>query len=417
MFLPSRIIILLGCLFLLCGSSNSLFAGKKSSARPNILFFLTDDHRFDVMGCAGHPIVQTPTMDKLAKNGVRFRNAFVTTSICAASRASILTSMYERTHRFTFGTPPIRSDYVGVSYPMLLKLAGYRTGFIGKFGVSMAQQGQKKVFDFFRPVNRNPYFRKDKAGKLRWIEDIAGDHAVEFLQTCKKDQPWCLSISFNASHAEDRDKKNHYPYPESVGELYKDRKMPEPRLGDEKIFKSQPKFLRESMNRDRFFWRWDTKEKYQKNVRNYFRMLSGVDNVMARVLAEVENQGFADNTIVIFCGDNGYYLANRGFAGKWSHYEDSLRIPMIIFDPRLPPAQRGREVDDIALNVDVPATMLDYAGIKRSKLHQGHSLRPIVEGKKVDNWRTDFFCEHLMENRSIPRWEGGRGEPVEAIHS
>ncbi len=404
-------VFLTSLILLALGAVNSLQGGeKKASQRPNIIFFLTDDHRFDVMGCAGHPVIKTPTMDKLAKNGVRFRNAFVTTSICAASRASILTSMYERTHRFTFGTPPIQPQHARVSYAMLLRQAGYRTGFIGKFGMAVANNLKKDMFDFFVPLSRNPYFRKTKDGKLRHITEMAGDHAVKFLRTCKKDQPFCLSVSFNASHAEDSDKKDHYPWPKAVDHLYREGKMPEPRLSDPKIFESQPQFLKESMNRDRYFWRWDTPEKYQKNIRGYFRMLSGVDRVMARVLDELERQGFADNTIVIFSGDNGYYLANRGFAGKWSHYEDSLRVPLIIYDPRLPEDQRGRVVDEMALNIDIPATMLDYAGVKRSKLHQGRSLVPIVQGKHPENWRTDFFCEHLMNHRDIPKWEGVRDQ-------
>jgi arylsulfatase A len=394
----------------LLGPVPAALAGPNQAQRPNIIFFLTDDHRHDAMGCAGNPIIKTPTMDKLAKKGVRFKNAFVTTSICAASRASLFTSMVERTHRYTFGTPPLRPEHVAVSYPVLLRQAGYRTGFIGKFGVGVEKGTQAKMFDSYVPVDRNPYFRKAKDGTIQHLLDISCDAAIEFLQDCKNDQPFCLSISFNEAHAEDGDLENHFPYPKWVEHLYADEKMPEPRLNDPKIFESQPEFLKKSMNRIRYFWRWDTPEKYQKNLRNYFRMISGVDTVMAKVLAEVDRLGFAENTIIIFSGDNGYYMANRGFAGKWSHYEDSLRVPLIIYDPRLPMEQRGKLVEEMALNIDIPRTMLDLAGIKGSKLLQGRSLVPLIEGQHPGDWRTDFFCEHLMEHKDIPKWEGVRDQ-------
>ncbi len=112
--------------------------------------------------------------------------------------------------------------------------------------------------------------------------------------------------------------------------------MPLPRLNDPAIYESQPDFLKKSINRQRFFWRWDTPEKYQTNMRAYFRMLSGIDHVVGRLVTELEKQGLADNTVIIYTADNGYYLGDRGFAGKWTHYEQSLRVPLIVYDPRLP---------------------------------------------------------------------------------
>ncbi|NQT12518.1 MAG: sulfatase-like hydrolase/transferase, partial [Planctomycetes bacterium] len=184
--------------------------------RPNILFFLVDDQRNDTLGCAGHPILETPTVDRLAETGVRFANMFVTTSICAASRASIFTSLHERTHRFTFGTPPISELHTGASYPAVLRKHGYRTGFIGKFGVGVAGDGKSAMFDYFQPIGRNPYLKKQPDGTLRHESELAGDRAIEFLQSNPTDRPFCLSVSFNAVHAEDADKRpgiGHYPWP------------------------------------------------------------------------------------------------------------------------------------------------------------------------------------------------------------
>lgn len=378
--------------------------------RPNIIFLLSDDQRNDTLGCAGHPIIKTPVIDSLAADGVRFSNAFVTTSICAASRATLFTGLYERTHGFTFGTPPISNTYTVGSYPSLLLKTGYRTGFIGKFGVKIENKPQDDMFDYFKPLDRSPYFKKQPDGTMRHETELAGDSAIEFIDGNPKDKPFCLSISFNASHAEDADKDNQFPSPKSVEGMYQDVTIPPPRLSDQSIFDAQPAFLKESLNRIRYFWRWDTPEKYQKNMRAYFRMISGIDHVVGRIRQELEKQKLADNTVIIYMGDNGYYMGDRGFAGKWSHYEQSLRVPLIVYDPRLPQSLRGRVCSQMALNVDVPATLLEIAEVKKPDHYQGFSLFPLVSGKDVGEWRHDFFCEHLMEHKDIPKWEGVRAE-------
>ena len=377
--------------------------------RPNVIFFLSDDQRADFLGCAGHPILKTPTIDRLAAQGVRFENMFVTTSICAASRASILTGQWERTHGYTFGTPPIPEMATDNSYPALLRAAGYRTGFVGKFGVGVHKGAREKMFDWFVPLNRNPYFKKQPDGTLRHLTEITGDRAIEFLKGCPKDRPFCLSVSFNAAHAEDGDKVNHYPWPKAEDGLYEDVTIPPPKVSTD-FWKQLPPFFHNSMHRDRWFWRWDTPEKYQKNVKAYYRMITGLDRVMGRVLDEVKRLGHGEDTVVIFMGDNGYYKGSRGFAGKWSHFEESLRVPLVICDPRVPEEKRGRVVDPLVLNVDVGPTIVDLAGLKAPQGYQGVSLVPLVEGRKPSKWRTDFFCEHLMDHPKIPKYEGVRGQ-------
>jgi arylsulfatase A-like enzyme len=132
--------------------------------------------------------------------------------------------------------------------------------------------------------------------------------------------------------------------------------------------------------------------------------------VIGRIRDALKENKLADNTIIIYMGDNGYYMGDRGFAGKWSHYEQSLRVPFIVYDPRLSKEMRGKVKDQMALNIDAPATMLDFAGIDIPKHYQGTSLAPIVKGESLENWRKDFFCEHLMDNAAIPKWEGVRGK-------
>ena len=386
------------------------FSCRSPGKNPNILFLLVDDQRNDTLGCAGHPIIKTPVIDSLAAGGVRFVNAFVTTSICAASRASILTGLYERTHGYTFGTPPLSPTHMAESYPALLRVAGYRTGFIGKYGVRTEGEPESAMFDYFKPHGGNPYFKQQPDGSLRHETEVAGDRAIDFLDGNPEGRPFCLSISFNASHAADWDLENHFPWPKAVDGMYEDVEIPSPRLSDPAIFANHPEFLKTSMNRKRYFWRWDTQEKYQKNMRAYFRMLSGIDLVIGRLRRELEQRGLADNTVIVYMADNGYYMGDRGFAGKWSHYEQSLRVPLIVYDPRQPKVNRGAVRDEMALNIDVPATVLQLAGVEIPARYEGRSIAPLLRGEGAQAWRNDFFCEHLMDNPDIPKWEGVRAE-------
>lgn len=396
------------CLFISCQKTQIA-----ETKQPNILFFLIDDQRNETLGCYGHPILKTPNIDRLAENGTRFSNAFVTTSICMASRATIFSGLVTRSSGVSsYWETPMDTDMTVDVYPRVLKRNGYRTGFIGKFGFTLEdKKTPDSWFDYYKPMDRNPYFKTMPDGTLRHETDIDGDYAIEFLRSQDKNQPFCLSVSFNSAHAEDGDLRpgiGHYPWPPSTDGMYEDIVIPDPRLSDSTIFNAMPPFLKESLNRVRYFWRWDTPEKYQVNMKAYFRMISGIDNVIGRVLAELEKQGLAENTIVVYLADNGYYMGDRGFAGKWSHYEQSLRVPMIIYDPRLPKEKRGLVNDEMVLNLDMAPTFIDLAGLDQPKQYQGKSLMPLVRDENPENWRTSFYCEHLNLHPKIPKWEGIR---------
>jgi len=360
------------------------------------------------MGCAGNGIIRTPNLDTLAKDGVRFRNAFVTTAICAASRASILTGLYERTHRYTFGTPPIRTAHVESSYPVRLRDAGYRTGFVGKFGVATEPGGAARMFDSFVPLGM-PYWKKQADGTERHLSDITGDRALAFLDGCTGEQPWCLSISFNAPHADDGDPRQYF-WPKAMDGWYDDAVFPVPKTMTAEFFDAHPEFLRQSESRVRFRWRFDEPQKYQDMVRGYFRMISGVDAVIGRLRKELAARGMADDTVIVFCSDNGYFLGERGFADKWYLYEPSVRVPLIVVDPRLPALRKGSTCDLMALNVDLAPTLLELAGVERPAKYQGRSLVPLVRGRGPVDWRTEFFYEHLFERANIVKSEGLRTE-------
>ncbi|WP_040913975.1 sulfatase [Lentisphaera araneosa] len=375
-----------------------------AAEKPNIVFFLVDDQRNDFLGCTGHPIIQTPNIDKLADQGTLFKNAFVTTATCWVSRASILTGMYMRKHRFQGGL--INPKYIATSYPMGLKKAGYQTAYFGKTHFRLDKKQQAKMFDEFKQVGRNPFHKKMPDGSLKHETDIIADLAIDFIKRQSEEKPFFVNMNFNATHAEDSDKKDHFPYPESAAHLYTDMTMPLPKLHDRKIFESQPKFMQNSMHNDRYKWRWDTPEKYQHNMRNYLRMASGIDFALGRVVDALKEKNLNDNTVIIYTADNGYYAGDRGFAGKWTHYEQSLRVPLIIFDGR---NQKGQKLSQIALNIDLGATMLDYAGMPTPKQYNGSSLKPLIEGEKVE-WRKEFMGEFYSKHKTIPNWEGIRAE-------
>ncbi len=379
---------------------------------PNIIFILADDQRNDVLGCYGNELIQTPTLDRLAAEGVRFENAFCEVPICAASRSTLFTGLSQRTHGYNFTEPPVSAEHMATSYPMVLKAAGYRIGFAGKYGMAFAKPGLKKQFNFFKEIGRNPYLKKMPDGSLRHETDLCVDAGIEFLKSNPADKPFCLSISFNASHAEDSDHRPgfHFQWPESADGLYEDEEMPAPNLGDEKYFKAMPPFLQDvkELSRERYFWRWDTPEKYQINLRAYYRMITGIDNAVARMLEALKAEGLDGNTIIVYSADNGYLMGDRGTAGKWNHYEQSLRIPLIIYDPTLPDSDRGRVVTELVNNIDMAPTFVDVAGLDIPDVYQGRSLMPLVQGETVEGWREDTFCEHMFFRYN--NWHGVRGK-------
>ena len=357
-----------------------------------------------------NPMLVTPNMDRLASEGVRFENAFVTTPICAASRASLLTGLVERTHRYTFGTPPLAAQFAAESYPVLLRQAGYRTGFVGKFGVTTEPGAVDDMFDTYVPLRPAPYLKPQEDGSTRHLTDITADRAVEFLRSADRTSPFALTVSFNAPHADDGDVRQ-FIWPEAMNDMYSDVVIPDPPLSEPAFFDALPEFLKDaSLNRVRWHWRFDTPEKAQRMTKGYFRMISGVDAAIGRMLDELTSLELAANTVVILMGDNGFFLGERGYAGKWLPYDLSIHVPLIVFDPRLTQRFRGSVPSPFALNIDIAPTLLDLAGLGVPPAMQGRSLVPILTGASSADWRNDFFVEHLYDHPEIPKHEGVRGE-------
>jgi arylsulfatase A-like enzyme len=373
--------------------------------RPNIIFILTDDQRWDTLGCMGNSLVKTPVMDRLAAEGTRFTNAFVTSPACTPNRTCLFTGLQERTHGYTFGSPPMKRIYSDISYPRLLKMNGYRTGYVGKKDVQFEPGVNGELFDSLVPLERTPYIRKVD-GQERHLTEIMVDKSIEFLDSCRSDRPFCLSLSFHAPHAEDNDPRQYY-WPKSCDGLYEDVTIPPPKNAH--LFNSLPGYLQTSFNRMRWWQRFCTPEKYQQMVKGYYRMITGIDREMGRLLNTLQERGLESNTIIIFMGDNGYFLGERGFGGKFMLYEQALRVPLIIYDPRLPASRRGLACDRTVLNLDIAPTILNLAGIDIPMMMHGHSLKPLIEGEDPPEWRNGFLGEYLSTAfPSIVRSEGYR---------
>ena len=377
------------------------FQGKRP---PNILLILTDDQRWDAAGFMGNAIVRTPGMDRLARGGAVFTNNFVTTSICMTSRASILTGLYARAHRRNLFTDELTDPLFRNSFPGLLRAAGYRTGYTGKWGVG--SENQESRYDYFRAYKGQGQLMVKSGGDTIGSPRLQTQQAAEFLRGCKPSQPFCLQVAYNAPHAEDN-APWQYLYEETYRKLYQDAKIPVPETADPKYWSRFPQSVQRSELRRRWAIRFATPELFQETIKMYYRLISAIDDSITTILGELERAGLDGNTVVLFTSDNGYYFGEYGFADKWLMHEASIRTPMVVYDPRQRPAA-GRRVPAMSLNIDVAPTILDYAGIPAPPSMQGRSLAPLVRGE-TPAWRQEWFYEHWYRHQGwIPATEGIR---------
>ena len=365
-------------------------ANAATPSKPlNIVVLYADDWRHDTLGAAGHPVVKTPHLDQLAKEGMRFTHNCVTTAICGVSRATLLTGQWMSRHgnpAFAMFTTPWAE-----TYPGLLRRNGYHVGHIGKWHNGTFPQDK---FDFGRAYSGTHWIREADGTKIHVTQKNEND-ALEFLRTRPTDKPFVLTLAFFATHAEDQNPLQFLPQPASM-ELYKDTVIPVPKTSSDEDFKRLPPFIANEQNegRVRYHWRFDTPEKYQTMMKNYYRLATEVDATCGRVLAALRQQGLLEDTLVIFTADNGYFHAEHGLADKWYPYEESIRTPLIVRDPRMLAAQRGQTNDDFTLNVDLAPTFLAAAGIAAPARMQGRDLSSLYLASTAPAWRTEFFYEH-----------------------
>ena len=366
---------------------------------PNIVLLIADDVRWDALGVAGNRIVRTPRIDQLAAEGVRFTEARVTTSICMVSRATLLTGQYMSRHGIEAFGRQIPRDAFAHTFPAVLRRAGYWTGYVGKYGVGAARPDD---FDYLRPYEGVHWMTGATGERVHVTEKNARD-AIDFLRTRPKDKPFALAVGFFAAHAQDNAPEQYFPQDWSA-RFYEGVKIPPPVRGDPKYLAALPPFLSNEANegRVRYHKRFDTPERYQDYMTRYYRLVTELDAAVGRVVDELRAQDVLEETLIVFVGDNGYFHADRGLADKWYPYEQALRVPLIVRDPRLPVGRRGVTRGVFALNLDVAPTLVAAAGLPVPVAMQGQDLSQMYLDARPPKWRDEFFYEHptvLGKNR------------------
>jgi arylsulfatase A-like enzyme len=388
-------------------------AAPATESPPNILFIFADDQPQSCLGCMGNEHIHTPNVDRLAADGVLFTNSFVTTAICCSNRACILTGQHMRRHGIRDFAEPLSAEAFQQTYPALLRSAGYRTGYLGKFAIGSPAGDRKQLalpadqFDFWLGFPQSINFRQEVDGEVQYLTTRMEEQAIEFLHTNPADQPFCLTVALKEPHGP----WNYYD--PDVADLYADVRIPPPPTFTREDYNGQPEFLRSSLNggtSERWF---NDADAYQEYVRNFYRLITRADLAVGRLLDALQAHGLDDNTVVIYSSDHGSMLGAHGLSGKWIMHEESIRVPLIIHDPRLPSSQRGRRCDKMALTIDLAPTMLALADVEIPDAMQGRDLTPLVRNTPVD-WRSEWYYEHTYNTRPprrpIVKVEGVRTE-------
>jgi N-acetylglucosamine-6-sulfatase len=394
------------------------FAGLSlafAADRPNILLVLTDDHRWDTMSGKGHSFIQTPHMDRLAREGVDFENAFVTTSLCSPSRASIITGLYAHNHGVVDNYHPVREDLL--FFPELLQDAGYETAFIGKWHMGDTEEKQRGFDHWVSFRGQGVYWPFDEGLKVKgryvpqanrtgfnvngkkvpqegYITDLLTDFSMEWLDG-RGDEPWFLYVSHKAVHADFLPPNRHaFKYEDAAWE------RPVTWAEEPGLFRDVPMWVRNQRNSRHgveFSYYMDLDQ--ETNYKRYCETLLAVDESVGRLLGAVEKRGELDNTLVLYLGDNGFLFGEHGLIDKRCAYEESMRIPMLMRWPKGIAA--GTKVGEIVANIDVGPTLLAAAGVETPEFMDGASFLPLAQGKETP-WREELLYEYYWE-RNYPQ--------------
>ncbi|MFP4477084.1 MAG: sulfatase [Desulfatibacillaceae bacterium] len=386
---------------------------SRAQRPPNVVFILTDDHRWDHMSNVGHPFLKTPRLDGLVQQGVRFNNAFVTTSLCSPSRASFLTGNYAHRHGVKNNLTPFDQDR-NTTFIELFKQAGYDTAFIGKwhmpgelpdlkgadlFVTFTVQAGQGRYYDCPLIVNGEP-----EPSRKAYITEELTDRAIEFMEE-RKDRPFCLYLSHKAVH-------HQFLPPPDLSELYANVKLDLPDEADPWISWSRGMIYTGVMG------------PLDHVYRNYCETLASVDRQVGRVLDWLDENGLADDTILVYAGDNGYFWGEHRLVDKRWPYEESIRVPFIVRHPKSV-RRPGTAADQMVLNVDLAPSLLEMAGLPVPRDMQGESFVPYLKNRRKrgrDAWMYEYFKDfpyNVPEHTAVRtdrykyvRYQGGRGDEL-----
>jgi arylsulfatase A-like enzyme len=379
-----------------------------ADTRPNILFILVDDLRFNAVGYAGHPFVKTPNIDRIAREGAIFENAFVTTPLCSPSRASFLTGRYVRSHKVLDNTNHNELSHQLITWPRLLHDAGYESAYIGKWHMgtdSTPRPGFDRWVSFRGQGQYNdPLLNIDGTESTvnGYVTDLLTNYTIEFLKK-PHTKPFVTYLAHKAVHG-----------PFTPAERHKD------------LFANET--IKRNPNADD---NWDGKVAIARPVngnpppkgpgssddliKNQLRCVTAIDEGVGKILKTLEETKQLDNTLIVFTSDNGYFWGDHHLGDKRWAYEEALRIPMAMRYPKL--IKAGSKIHQLVMNVDMAPTMLSLGGGKAPAELQGTSVLPLFKGA-VKNWRTSFLSEYFQEpqNPRVPDWQAVRDEQWKYIH-
>ncbi len=382
----------------------------------NIILILTDDHRYDAMGFMGHPFLKTPNLDRLAENGAHFQNAFVTTSLCSPSRASILTGLYAHNHRVVDNYNPVNEELV--FFPQLLQKAGYETAFIGKWHMGDEEDPQRGFDHWVSFKGQGIYWPHEEGLKVKgryvpqayksginvngenvdqkgYITDELTDYALEWLDARDGEEPWFLYLSHKAVHA-DFLPPNRYAYRYEEETIL----LPKTWADDPQAFTGVPMWVKNQRNsRHGVEFAYYTNLDISAYYKRYCETILAVDDSVGRLLQHLEQRGESKDTLLLYLGDNGFLFGEHGLIDKRCAYEESVRIPMMMHCPDF--ITKGTKVPNVVANIDVGPTLLDAAGLETPEFMNGRSFLPLAKGEDVE-WRDYLLYEYYWE-RNYPQ--------------
>lgn len=383
--------------------SPALDLPRIEGAKPrNVLFVLTDDHRFDALEFLGHPFLKTPHMNRLAREGVHFSAGYVTTSLCSPSRASILTGRYAHNHQVIDNNNPEPPGTI--FFAQYLQKIGYQTSFFGKWHMGAANDDPRPGFDRWVSFRGQGHYAPHPSGlnvdgkrvpRAGYITDELTDYCVDWLKQIDIDRPFFAYLSHKAVHAEFLPAERHKGAYADI-----DVEPPVTQEDSEKNYKGKPRWVKDQRNSWHgvdfpYHSRLDVVEYYKR----YCETLLAVDESLGRVMQTLEERGVLDETLIIYMGDNGFCFGEHGLIDKRNAYEASMRVPFLARCPDL--FEGGQEIDQVVANIDIAPTILEAAGLQTPPHMDGRSFLRLMQGKE-EKWRDSLLYEYYWE-RNFPQ--------------
>ncbi|MEQ9290373.1 MAG: sulfatase [Cyclobacteriaceae bacterium] len=362
-----------------------LGAAEGMGQKPNIIYLMADDQNVGSVGCYGNAEVSTPNMDRIGQEGMMFMRHYNTTAICMASRANVMTGMYEYKTGTNFDHGDMKPEVWEKSYPVLLREAGYLTAFAGKFGFEVEGKGLcEGDFDMWGggPGQTNYQTNKNRS-MVKYAKDFPhstlsygafGQDVIK--EAVKQEKPFSLSISFKAPH------RPIQPDPK-FDHLYAGKTFTKPANYGREAGEHMPQQGKQGRQYKRFH-EWEYSTDYDGVMQKYYQLIYAIDVAVGMIMEELERQGVADNTVIIYTSDNGYICGSHGYASKVLPMEESSRAPLMIYDPRSSNAGKGLKCSALTGNIDFAPTILDLAGVRKPQNMDGESLVPLLENPDQD---------------------------------